>query len=867
MEIESIQFGVLSHEEILKISVAEINQHKLMSNIKNKDIYNTLYDPRMGPMEPNHICVTCDLPTKNCPGHFGHILLNVKIIHPLYYRMMLNFLRCVCIKCSSLLIAEEHVELWNFKKLKGEQRFNQILNKISKIKFCSKCSLLQPKYTLSTREGMFYISYKTHKVQFNTEDIYKVISNISDNDIKILGFDVANIHPVNIIMTALPVLPPRARPFIMDDVISDDDLTLGYAEIIKVNNLLGNKDLSETKRQKNTEILIFRIKTLFDNTAGKAKHINSRPMKGIKERVCGKDGIIRGNLMGKRVNFSARTVIGPDPTLRLNEIAVPEEICDNESYPERVTSHNIDRLQEMVWKGMVNIIDKRSINARIHVNYTQKKLQQKVCQLDIGDIVHRRIQDGDIALLNRQPTLHKGSMLAKRIVRRKGKTIRMNLATTSTFNADFDGDEMNLFFPQSEQAKTELIELSATEQNMIGSQSSSSVISIVQDALLSAYLMTRDNEEIPQHVFYQITMKCDTSLGVAGGLSYDHIQRKLKMAKRIFQKHNKQYALFCGKVLFSLILPDTLNYTSTNRALPDEPVLKIEKGIIYEGALNKTNLKGSHGSLITILHNEYCNLTSLHFVNNAQFLCNEYLMYRGFTIGIGDCLSDVRKSGKLQEIITSCLVEAQSHQETINNERIKEIKINMALSKAKDIGMRLAKESLSDTNNFVATVTSGSKGDFFNIAQIMGLLGQQNVSGGRIRCHLNNQSRTLPHYSFDSDSFEARGFIQNSFLKGLNPKEFWFHAMSGREGLTDTATKTAQTGYTQRKMVKIMEDVQVKYDQTVRNSVGSIIQFAYGHDNLCSTKTTISDDGPFFCNVDRLVDKINTEYEIKEDLY
>jgi DNA-directed RNA polymerase II subunit RPB1 len=324
----------------------------------------------------------------------------------------------------------------------------------------------------------------------------------------------------------------------------------------------------------------------------------------------------------------------------------------------------------------------------------------------------------------------------------------------------------------------------------------------------------------------------------------------------------------CGKTLFSLLLPDDLIYTSNNKAIPSEPVLKIYKGIIYEGAVNKANLKGGHSSLICILNKEYSSDVAVHFVNNVQFLANEYVLYHGFSIGIGDCITDVRKTKKINEIITKCFVEAQSHEETVMNPFIKEAKINMSLSKAKDIGMRIAKESLKEDNNFISTVTSGSKGDYFNIAQVMGLLGQQNMEGQRLQAHLNKGKRTLPCYPHNiskEEEYVSKGFIKSSFLKGLTPQEFWFHAMSGREGITDTAMKTANSGYTQRKMVKITEDVQIKYDQTVRNSVGSIIQFAYGEDNLDGGKTILRQGKPFICNIERLIEQINTQYELDEN--
>jgi len=864
-EIGQLQFGILSEQEIIRQSVAEITSSKLVVYDKNyENLFNTVYDPRMGPMNSKQICVSCGLKTKDCPGHFGHIVLHAKIVHPLLYKTLLHFLRCFCIQCSRLIISEEHLKLWNLLKLHGEHRFSQIHEIASKTRFCVHCSTYQPKYTFSVNENIYYITYKTNEKHVLTvNEIYKTLSKIINEDVELLGFNPEYSHPIRFILTVLPVIPPRSRPFIITDTISDDDLTLNYCEIIKLNNYLLTENISEIKFQKYVDALTFRIKSLFDNSSGKAKHTNSRPFKGFKERLSGKAGRIRNNMMGKRVDFSARTVIGPDPTLRLNEIAVPREICNILSYPVRVNRFNIEQLQKMIWNGQVNILDKYAPDGsykRIHVKFALSNpdlhMRQQICTIQQGDVVHRQIMDGDIALLNRQPTLHKGSMLAKYIRIRPGKTIRMNLATTSTFNADFDGDEMNLFFPQSETARAELKLLSATEHNMIGSQASSSLISIVQDALLSSFMMTSCNDEIEPHTFYQMFMRCDN-------ISFDHIKTKLKQAQYVYAKYDKQLPLYCGKTLFSVLLPNTLNYTAQNKAVQSEPILKIERGILYEGAINKMNLKSGSQSLICILYKYYSVQDTLDFVNNVQFLANEYLLYHGFSIGIGDCITDVRKTGKIDDIIMKCFVEADEYNSSIKNSMVREAKINLALSKAKDIGMRIAKESLKEENNFIKTVVSGSKGDYFNIAQIMGLVGQQNIGGTRIQPGIDGNTRTLPHYTHDTtDEYVSKGFIKSSFLKGLSPQEFWFHAMSGREGITDTAMKTAQTGYTQRRMAKIMEDIQIKYDQTVRNSAGSIIQFAYGGDNLCSTKTVLKHQQPYVCDVYRVVDQLNTEFEL-----
>jgi DNA-directed RNA polymerase II subunit RPB1 len=731
-----------------------------------------------------------------------------------------------------------------------------------KVRVCVHCGIVQPKYTICTQDGLFMASHTVggvvEKIKMTTEEIFDIFKGVRDDELYVLGMDPSRTHPRNLVLTVLPVLPPRSRPFLVTDgIICDDDLTITYGEILKLNNNLGSENLSESRKNKYTQSLIFRIKTLFDNTQGKAKHTNSRPMKGLKERFGGKDGQIRNNLMGKRVDFSARTVIGPDPTLRLNEIAVPPYIADILSYPEYVNHFNLKELQQLVWDDGANVVERDSV--KFLLKYALEGDKRYRFFIRVGDIVHRKLRDGDRVLLNRQPTLHKGSMLAKRIIRREGKTIRMNLATTSTFNADFDGDEMNIYTASSELSKAELELLSATEHNMIGAQASKPVTSIVQDALLSCFLMTRDKVELSREDFFQICMEGDWDL--------QFIDHKLAHVERVYGEFGIDTPLYSGRTLFSFLLPDDFNYTQKNGALVEEPIVRIRRGVLIEGAINKVNLKSGHSSLILILHKEYSPSVSLEFVNNVQFIANAFMLYHGFSVGIADCIgtNTCDKDKSIREVITRCFIEADAHGSTCIDSYIREAKVNMALSKAKDVGMRIAKESLSEENNFISTVTSGSKGDYFNIAQIMGLLGQQNISGSRVIPQLNHQTRSLPHYPFTGmgadEEYESRGFIRHSFLTGLSPQEFWFHAMSGREGVTDTALKTAQSGYIQRKMVKIMEDIQVKYDQSVRNSVGSIIQFTYGGDNLCGTRTVLKHGIPRCCDIERIVDRANCRYE------
>ncbi len=307
-DIKKVCFGILSTEEILKIAVVEITNPKISPDEKE----NTVYDVRMGPTGQSDICPTCKVKSLNCPGHWGYIKLSVPIVHPLHYKRVLQFLHCICVQCSRFLVSEDHLRLWNILRYKKEARFNAILEKISKIRLCTNCNLTQPEIKFVLTEQMYYISYEegnsAEKFPLHTEEIKKILGNLCEADIKLMGFHPNISHPKNLIIEVLPVLPPRARPFITtENMICDDDLTIQFTEIVKSNNNLKVQGLSETRREKCIQNLIFWIKTLMDNSKGLAKHNNSKPMQGIKERLSSKSGIIRNNLMGRetcRISFN-----------------------------------------------------------------------------------------------------------------------------------------------------------------------------------------------------------------------------------------------------------------------------------------------------------------------------------------------------------------------------------------------------------------------------------------------------------------------------------------------------------------------------------------------------------------------------------
>lgn len=858
-EIECINFGHYSADEIIKNAVCKITENKLSGD-------GSLYDRRMGILEENGNCMSCKLSYRECPGHFGYIQLNTPILHPLYHRHIISFLKCFCFSCYKLVITKDHLYLNSILKFKNEKRFNLILEILEKIDSCQHCQHVRTKIIYNITESTIELSTKNKKIVLNDEDIKKIFDNVVDSDVELLGFNPNMTHPKNLVLTCLPVMPPVSRPYVITDgKMSDDDLTMSYLEIIKANNALEAKDLTETRRSKHIMTIKFRIKTLMNNSSGKAKHnTNQRPLKGIKERLTGKDGIIRNNLMGKRTNQSGRTVIGPDPTVRTDEMVIPQQIANTLTVPERVNTRNKEYLEYLVNNGKANHILLGG-NTLIHIKYASRTknnnggFDKKYIRLNVGDVVERHLKNGDIVLLNRQPTLHKCSMLAKKIIIRPHKTFRFSLATTKPFNADFDGDEMNIHVPQDYDARAELIALASTKHNIMNSQSSKSNISIVQDSMLGAYLMTKKSDIIPINTYNDILLHGD-------GWDMEFINKKRQHIKNTLQELGEDVSiLYTGKGLISMMLPDDFFYTKKTEANPIQPIVKIYKGVLYEGAFNKSVIGSSHNSIIQVLHKEYDVDVCIKFINNIQFITNAWLCHYSFTIGLEDCIVKKGTEQLIRKTVMRHFMEAKNVQETTQHPRIKEARINAALGKAKDIGMKLAREAMHPDNGFVSTVVSGSKGDFFNIAQISGIVGQQNLMGHRVEPVLNRGLRTLPHYQFGQldleDEFESRGFVRNSFLKGLNPKEFWFHSMSGREGVSDSAMKTAVSGYIHRKMVKVLEDVQIKYDGSVRNSQGSIIQWAYGDDDMDRSQTVVLDQKSHILDVNRLAHKLNNLYE------
>ncbi|XP_051201329.1 DNA-directed RNA polymerase II subunit RPB1 [Lolium perenne] len=868
-KVRAVQFGVLSRDQLEVMSVLEI------------DSTDGLSDPKLG-ATVNHKrqarCATCDAGPADCPGHFGHLVLAKPIFHIGFMRTVLAVLRCVCISCSRLLanqgIVTKALRIRNSKAMlkymseacKGhteclEDDCPETQNKkdVDSTKIKSGCGHVQPVIRV---EGMgIKAEYKAPKrnlgcaeqlpaadeqrQRLSPEKVMEILKLISDDDCLLLGLNPRYARPEWMILQVLPIPPPSVRPSVVmsNSMRSEDDLTHQLAMIIRQNKDLRMKIQNGCAAHiinESVQILQFLVATYFNNELSgqpKSTQLSGRPIKSICCRLKSKEGRVRGNLMGKRVDFSARTVITPDPNISIDELGVPWSIALNLTFPETVTPYNIERLKQLVEYGAYPPPCKtgakfivRDDGRRFDLRYLRKSSDQ---HLEVGFKVERHLADGDYVVFNRQPSLHKMSIMGHRVKIMPYSTFRLNLSVTTPYNADFDGDEMNMHVPQSFETRAEVLELMMVPKCIVSPQSNRPVMGIVQDTLLGCFKISRRDTFIEKDVFMNILMW------------WEDFDGKIPTPAIL-----KPKLMWTGKQVFSLIIPRQINLIRFSAwhsdveigfNTPGDTVVRIEKGHLLSGTLCKRTLGTSTGSLVHAIWAEIGPDAASKFLSHTQWLVNYWLLQNGFSIGIGDSIVDMATMEKITDIISKAKNGVKDLIQLSRDRQLGaepgqtvleafENRVNQVLNKARDDAASSAQRSLSDSNNLKAMVAAGSKGSFINIAQMTACVGQQNVEGKRIPFGFTN--RTLPHFLKDDYGPESRGFVENSYILGLTPQEFFFHAMGGREGLIDTAVKTSETGYIQRRLVKAMEDVMVKYDGTVRNSLGHVIQFLYGEDGM-----------------------------------
>lgn len=854
--IDRIEFGILDKNTTLAISkIPSLRGIEIPeSYINTEPKKGGLLDPRMGIADNTNTCATCGLGLQDCPGHFGHTFLANPVFHISWLSKVQNILSCVC-RCGKLMIDQNKskVELDHILRTSTKiHRFNKMRILCKKLKNCPRCNEPRPKIKKEEKPSLEIIAEypSSEKKEGNTEekleksvkdkwsarDCYNILKKISDEECILLGLNPKVSRPENLIIQVLPISPVSVRPSARSDSgIHEDDLTLKVADIVKTNNKIRkmmqtqNFNPQSTSAKSNRDLLQYHIATLIDNeTSGipVATERSGRPIKSLSGRLKHKDGRIRQHLMGKRVDFSARTVITPDPNLGINELSVPLMIATNLTFPEKVTKRNIEKMRKLVNNGRdiypgANYIIYGNKNLQLKLGHkVDLKYGRDKIDLRIGDTVERHLVDGDIVLFNRQPSLHKYSMMAhyiKVIQDPEILTFRFNVCAVKPYNADFDGDEMNLHVPQSNISAIELGDLAELSKLIVAPGGSKPIIGLNMDPLLASYLITQDDVKINRYD--------------ADNILY---HTNIDDYKLVYDVKNN----VTGKHLFSQIIPRDLYLTRKDK----DNLIKVKGGQLTSGLMNKISLGATKGSMNHIIWNKYGPEVSKDFLNNSQRLANDWLLYKGFTVGLRDAITNPKVDNQIQNMVETkrielshLLTDIENRLNKLGDELFEKTAHGMLIDLQNQAWKLISKyfEERGDSN-FFSMYYSGSKGSAFNLGQIAACVGQQDFEGKRST--KSYAGRSLPYFYYNNDSAKARGFCRNSYLTGLELFEYFFHMVSGRDGIIDTAIKTSDTGYISRKLIKASEDLMVNYDGTVRNANGNIIQYCYAGTGLDATR-------------------------------
>ncbi|WP_224447840.1 DNA-directed RNA polymerase subunit A' [Haloprofundus salilacus] len=683
-------------------------------------------------------------------------------------------------------------------------------------------------------------------------DIRDWFEDIPDDDMETLGVDAERARPEWMILTVLPVPPVTARPSITLDngQRSEDDLTHKLVDIIRINQrFMENREAGAPQLiiEDLWELLQYHVTTFVDNEISgtpPARHRSGRPLKTLSQRLKGKEGRFRGSLSGKRVNFSARTVISPDPTLSLNEVGVPDRVASEMTQTMNVTERNIEEARQYVRNGPeshpgANYV-KRPDGRRLKV--TEKNCEELAEKIELGWEVNRHLVDGDIVIFNRQPSLHRMSIMAHEVVVMPYKTFRLNTVVCPPYNADFDGDEMNMHALQNEEARAEARVLMRVQEQMLSPRFGENIIGAIQDHISGTYLLTHENPRFTE----------TQALDLLRATRVDELPEP--------DGEEEGEAYWTGHSIFSELLPDDLSLEFSSSTGDD---VVIEDGQLVSGTIDEDAVGAFGGEIVDTITKVYSETRARVFVNEISALAMRAIMHFGFSIGIDDESIPEEAGEQVDEAIENAYERIEELIETYDAGELEslpgrtvdetlEMKIMQTLGKARDSAGEIADDHFGDDNPAVIMARSGARGSMLNLTQMAGCVGQQAVRGERI--NRGYEDRTLSHYKPNDLSAEAHGFVENSYRGGLTPREFFFHAMGGREGLVDTAVRTSKSGYLQRRLINALSELETQYDGTVRDTSGTIVQFEFGEDGTSPVKVSSSKDNDI--DVDGIADRV-----------
>ncbi len=820
--IEYIRFGVISPDSIKKVSVAKLT----VPDTYNEDGYpidGGLLDQRLGVIDPGLVCKTCGARAKTCPGHFGHIELVRPVVHSEFAKTIYMILQATCLECHRILMDDERIEEMR-KSLAEESESEEAQHgpqqkRIRNVKKCPHCEAPTAKIKLSSPTY-----FTADERRMKPDEIRDILAKISSDDLRLINIDPTITRPEWMVLSYLLAPPSSVRPSITleSGERSEDDLTHKLVDIMRINQRLDqniNAGAPQIIIDDLWELLQYHVTAYFNNeTSGipPARHRSGRALKTLAQRLKGKEGRFRYNLSGKRVNYSARTVISVDPYINIDEVGVPQEIAEKLTVPFYVTTWNLEYAKDLLsrtsYPMVLNIISRDGKRKRIIDTNKDEVLKGVVA----GDILEKQLVDGDMVLFNRQPSLHRISIMAHKAKVLPGKTFRINYCTTAPYNADFDGDEMNLHVPQTLEAQAEARYLMLVPYQIFSPRDGSAIITNSEDGITGMYNLTKETT-------YLTNAEASYLLGICG------IYELPKQGKA---------GMYSGRDVFSMILPKGLGYEQQTAHGP----FRIKNGRLAEGLITKETYGRDNGLFVKIAM-DYGYEELKDFIYISSKLADAYVTLCGTTVGVKEYSIDKKLEDERSIIITETFSKVSKLIDDYRNKKLEPLigytlkesleriiisELNAARSHAGDV---LARHE-DETNSAVEMAKSGSRGSILNLEQMSMFLGQQaTLSGGRIkRGYYSN--RLLPHIAPNNIGPAARGFIVTSYYSGLSPVDLFMHAVGSRGSEVYKALLTGRSGYLYRRLSNALQDYYVRDDKSVRDVNNNIIQTVYGGDTI-----------------------------------
>ncbi len=882
--LNAVRFGLLSPSVIRRMGIIEIREPTAYDE-GGLPIQGGVLDPRLGTTNPRVRCPTCGNLQSMCPGHFGRIELTKPVFHIGYVRRIKDILNSTCPSCGKVLLPEEERRAYierarkfaeeNPDKVVDDGLVREVKEAVKrytkKEKTCPHCGARIEK--ISLEEVFKFIVKEPEPRRLWPTEVRDRLERIPNDDCLLMGFNPETSRPEWTVMTVLLVPPPTVRPsiFLETGERSEDDLTHMLGEVVKANQKLAysiKTGAPNSVVESEWDLLQYWVAVLFRNSISglplATQRGTRRPLKSLFQRLEGKEGRLRKNLVGKRVDFSSRTVISPDPMLDIDEVGVPVEIAKTLTIPEYVNESNIERMKDLVLRGPdshpgANYV-RKSGGMPINLRVVQRRglLKALAEELQIGDVVERHLMDGDNVIFNRQPSLHRLSIMGHRVKVLPGATFRLHPGVCVPYNADFDGDEMNLHAPQLTEARVEAAKLMNVKKNMLSPRTGGSIVGARQDFVTALYYLTRKDSLFTREEASIIL----ASAGVTD-LPEPAVLSPIEM--------------WTGKQLFSELLPKDFNMVTTAKVCPDVPScsspespvdghVMIRNGQLLSGVIDDdvvgTLVKGKR-TIIDLLIRDYGEEVAADFLNRALRMAAKFVTSIGVTVSLQELLLPREAEEEIEELYRVAAERVNRKAEEFRRARrrvtgqyrTKEEMIRATLEDQmlefemvrdldalrSEINSVVARH-LNPESNAIVMAKIGARGSLANLAQVVGTVGQQTVKR-RVGFVLTSgkpkkgfKGRVLSYFRRGDMSLEAGGFVKSGYLKGLNPAEFVFHAMSSRESLIDKGRRTEDSGYFYRRVANALKDIYVEYDGTVRDSYGRVIQFRFGGDGYDPVK-------------------------------